>query len=404
VRIAAITDRAAPPDRALELLQLDMARLRAELDRIRAQAVGERATEDLPVAGFDWGALEPGVAQLSYALGRKHAYLWVRDATGISATVLAESPAQIERRLNEMLAADRLRSAETLEPALARLSDVLVPRGMLNEAKVVEIVADGKLSSIPFAALRSPTDPARRLVETHVVRNIASMLETPGPGPAQAPDWTFIGVSAGGGGPRQANTSFPGLSATRAEASAIAAMFSARDGAARVKLLGDADGNAREIQGLWSRGASILHFATHGLANVRQPMASLLLLPAKNTDGSGTYLTAGQVQEWRGEVGLVFLSACNTAVGQTRFADGMPGLQRAFLRAGARGVIATLWPIEDVAARDFSLEFYRRLMNSPPDVALRETQRAWLAAPPALKPAETLRRRMTAWAHVYYTQ
>ena len=147
-----------------------------------------------------------------------------------------------------------------------------------------------------------------------------------------------------------------------------------------------------------------MHFATHGLANVRQPMASLLLLPAKSADGSASYLTAGQVQEWRGDVGLVFLGACDSAVGPARFADGMPGLQRAFLRAGARGVVATLWPIEDVAARDFSLEFYRRLMSSAPDVALREAQRAWLHSPPGSKPEEGLRRRMTAWAHVYYTQ
>jgi hypothetical protein len=37
-------------------------------------------------------------------------------------------------------------------------------------------------------------------------------------------------------------------------------------------------------------------------------------------------------------------------------------------------------------------------------VALRETQRAWLVTLPGMKPADALRRRMTAWAHVYYTQ
>jgi tetratricopeptide (TPR) repeat protein len=409
VRIAANSDRSSPSARAQELLQLDMARLRAELDRVRAEvvapgeAVGVRPAGELPAAEFAWGALGPGEAQVSYALGQKHAYLWVRDTHGISATVLAETPAQVERRLDVLLAANRMQAPETLEAGLARLSQLLMPRGMLHDAAVVEIIADGKLANIPFAALRSPTDPARRLIETHVVRNVASMLKVPANGVAREPDWSFIAVSASGGGARRADKALPTLSATGSEAAAIAALFSTRDGAARVKLL-SADGTAQKIAGLWSGGAGIVHFATHGLANVRHPMASLLLLPATDADGQATYLTAGQVQEWRGEVGLVFLAACDTAVGPARFADGMPGLQRAFLRAGARGVIATLWPIEDVAARDFSLDFYRRLLELQPDVALRETQRAWLVTLPGMKPADALRRRMTAWAHVYYTQ
>ena len=179
VRIATFTDRSAPSKGAEERLQVEMARLRAELDRIRARAVGARAAEELPASAFSWGTLGPATAQVSYALGERHAYLWLRDERGIWATALAESPAQIERRLDALLAADRLRSPETLEPALARLSEVLVPAGMLRNAGVVEIIADGKLASIPFAALRSPTDASRRLVETHVVRIIASMLETP---------------------------------------------------------------------------------------------------------------------------------------------------------------------------------------------------------------------------------
>ena len=66
------------------------------------------------------------------------------------------------------------------------------------------------------------------------------------------------------------------------------------------------------------------------------------------------------MQEWRGDVELVFLSACETAVGPSRFAEGLPGMQRAFLRAGSRAVIATLWPVEDIYASEFAADFYRR--------------------------------------------
>jgi CHAT domain-containing protein len=156
---------------------------------------------------------------------------------------------------------------------------------------------------------------------------------------------------------------------------------------------------------LWSSGADVVHFATHALADLRQPLASLLVLPAKDASGAPAYLTAGQVQEWRGDVGLVFLSACESAIGPPRFAGGMPGLQSAFLRAGARGVIATLWPIEDVLAREFTADFYRRFTRGESAVeALSETQRAWLASNAARSEADSRRRRITALAHGYYTQ
>jgi CHAT domain-containing protein len=111
------------------------------------------------------------------------------------------------------------------------------------------------------------------------------------------------------------------------------------------------------------------------------------------------------VQDWRGDAGLVFLSACDSAIGPPRFAGGMPGLQSAFLRAGARGVIATLWPIEDVLAREFSADFYRRFKKDETAAqALSETQRAWLAPKPGARDDEHQRRRITALAHGFYTQ
>jgi len=147
-----------------------------------------------------------------------------------------------------------------------------------------------------------------------------------------------------------------------------------------------------------------VHFATHALADLRQPLASLLVLPATDAKGGPTYLTAGQVQAWRGDTELVFLSACESAIGPPRYAAGMPGLQRAFLRAGARGVIATLAPIEDVMAVQFATDFYGRYTGGMPAArALSETQRAWLAPVAGMDASDQLRRRMTALSHAYFS-
>jgi CHAT domain-containing protein len=256
--------------------------------------------------------------------------------------------------------------------------------------------------------LHSPRQPTRRLIESHSVTMIGSLFEPQSAPQSAAPRPLRVAVlSASGGQLRAVRTpvAFPNLPAAANEAHSIAELFRARDSSATIKLLYGADGNAAALEALWIHGADVVHFATHGLADLRQPLASMLMLPAVDAAGSPTYLTAGQVQEWRGDADLVFLSACETAVGQARFADGIPGLQRAFLRAGARGVIATLWPVEDAYASQFATDFYGRYTAGASAArALSETQRAWLAPVSGISANEQAHRRMTAWAHAFYTQ
>ena len=183
----------------------------------------------------------------------------------------------------------------------------------------------------------------------------------------------------------------------------MAALFKQRDAAAPIKLLMGAAGTSGALRDIWASGADVVHFATHALADLRQPVASLLVLPAMDASGKATYLTAGQVQGWHGDAELVFLSACESAIGPPQFAAGMPGLQRAFLRAGARGVIATLAPIEDVLAQQFATDFYSRYTTGESAArALSETQRAWLAPVKGRSESEKLRRRVTALSHAYF--
>jgi hypothetical protein len=63
-----------------------------------------------------------------------------------------------------------------------------------------------------------------------------------------------------------------------------------------------------------------------------------------------------------------------------------------------------LWPIEDVYAGQFATDFYRRYTaGTPAPRALAETQRAWAQSASGLRAGEQAHRRMTAWAHAYYT-
>jgi hypothetical protein len=185
---------------------------------------------------------------------------------------------------------------------------------------------------------------------------------------------------------------------------AIADLFESQDQGARVKLFAGTRGDAGTLRTLWSSGADVVHFATHALADLRQPLASLLVLPAKDASARRPiYCRPGPGVARRRGTGIPQRVRERHRPAAIRRRNA--GLQSAFLRAGARGVIATLWPIEDVLAREFTADFYQRFTRGESAVqALSETQRAWLAPNAALSEADARRRRITALAHGYYTQ
>jgi len=103
-------------------------------------------------------------------------------------------------------------------------------------------------------------------------------------------------------------------------------------------------------------------------------------IPAVENDGILTAEEAGGLQldgTW-----LVVLSACDTGVGEARAGEGVLGLRRGFVQAGAQNLLFTLWPIPDAQATiDFIREFYEtaeKTGNAPQ--ALADTQRKWLVA------------------------
>jgi CHAT domain-containing protein len=89
-------------------------------------------------------------------------------------------------------------------------------------------------------------------------------------------------------------------------------------------------------------------------------------------------------------VDLVVLSGCDTAAGRTLGAEGVFSLSRAFLYAGARRVIASLWPVEDRATAAFMAEFYRALLVEH------------IPAPTALRLAQQRLARDNRWSPPYY--
>jgi CHAT domain-containing protein len=97
------------------------------------------------------------------------------------------------------------------------------------------------------------------------------------------------------------------------------------------------------------------------------------------TDGDGI-LTAEEVGnlDLRG-TWLVVLAACDTGIGEPRSGEGVMGLRRGFVQAGAQNLLMTLWPVFDVSSGELMLDFYSALhQNNNPSEALARVQRVWL--------------------------
>ena len=135
------------------------------------------------------------------------------------------------------------------------------------------------------------------------------------------------------------------LPGSRDEVLDVAKTFEARR--AKVDLQLGADGTKEAFERALGAEYSIIHLAVHALADAKNPdHAALFLVPDKKTGIDGT-LDSAEVLTLKIRANVVVLSACETSVGRLEGQEGVGNLSRAFLLAGARTVVSTLWTIDD---------------------------------------------------------
>jgi CHAT domain-containing protein len=123
---------------------------------------------------------------------------------------------------------------------------------------------------------------------------------------------------------------------------------------------------------------AILHFATHGLLDPKNPKQLGLYLSMVNEAGQDEdgFITMQDVYNLRVPVSLVVLSACRTGLGEDVRGEGLIGLTRGFMHAGASSVVASLWKVDDEATAELMKYFYTNMLKKRmrPAAALREAQ------------------------------
>ena len=244
--------------------------------------------------------------------------------------------------------------------ALGKLYDLLFCcKSPDQEATDLIIAPDAELHKIPFAALRDENN--QTLAEKHRIRVLPSLtimkaiFDCPANYHNQKgavivgdPDVGSVFLKA-----TQETVPITRLEHAYKEAEEIARMVGVNP------LLGEEATKARFLEKL--RTAALVHIAAHGdsetgeIAFAPPPKKRKLLL-----DEEDVFLTMAEVQKAKVRAKLVVLSCCHSAEGPIR-SEGVIGMARAFLGAGARSVLGTLWAIDDNATLEFMRNFYQHL-------------------------------------------
>jgi len=314
----------------------------------------------------------------------------------------------------------------------AELSRMLLgPAASQLGRKRLAIVADGALQYIPFAALPAPSpgndewrnsraEPQPLFVEHEIVSlpsasTLATLRrETAGRKPAEkslavladpvfTDDDTRVSRDVGKAGPKEKTKSadsdktdigflqmtrsgretgvigaeggFGRLLSTRREAAAISALVPERE---RMQALDFEASRATALRPELGE-YRIVHFATHGMLNNTHPELSGIVLSLVNKEGhqQDGFLRLQDVYNLKLSAELVVLSACQTGLGKEIKGEGLIGLTRGFMYAGAPRVVASLWKVDDRATSELMKRFYQVVLGPErlsPAGALRQAQ------------------------------
>ena len=213
----------------------------------------------------------------------------------------------------------------------------------------------------------------------------ANSAETRGLGIQSAlTDVAGADASANAGNVKMQGLPLARLAGTRTEAEQITKL--AKTSGAQADTWLDLDASEDNVDSRDLSKYRVLHIATHGLLNAERPQFTGLVLSLvgnKNEDG---FLRTDEVFNLRLGSPLVMLSACETGLGKEKRGEGVMGLTRAFMYAGAPTVGVSLWSVADKSTAELMTDFYKRLLGSsaanagvPASTAMRDAQLAMIA-------------------------
>jgi CHAT domain-containing protein len=383
--------------------------------------------------------LDAETVLLEYSLSNNKSYLWAITANSIAGFQLPSQSdiEKVARQVYESLIAPnqiikgqttsqseaRLMQAKTIYPQVAlRLSQmVLAPAISITGKKRMVIIADGALQYIPFAALPNPQKPKDEaltandfhpLVEQYEIINMPSASTLSAirrEQESRKPAAKTVAVIADPVFNREDAKSRLSEIRQARQRSAKPQPYSLQVALRQMEIEGNkliidrlvfSHEEATAILLIAPQGESLgllnfqankqavmtsalnqyrfIHFATHGLLDSNRPELSKLILSLVDEEGKSLdgLLQLHEIYNLKLPAELVVLSACQTALGKEIKGEGLVGLTRGFMYAGAARVVASLWNVNDAATADLMSHFYKYMLQEKqrPAEALRNAQ------------------------------
>ncbi|HEV8130589.1 MAG TPA: CHAT domain-containing tetratricopeptide repeat protein [Acidobacteriota bacterium] len=364
---------------------------------------------------------------LEYALGNEHSYLWAVSPDSVANYELPER-AEIEKAARRFykLARTDTETPEFTEVATMLSQMLLSPAAALLGTKRLLVVAEGVLQYVPFAALPIPKQSAGRnpkatadyrpLITEHEIVNLPSastLAVLRGETGARKPAPKTVAVladpvfSSDDLRVKRRMKEHENIEVTSARSSQtrdlersamesgvsdtglrLARLIGSRREAAAIRVLVpegqrkqalDFEANRTTVISGELGDYRIVHFATHGLVNNVHPELSGLILSLVNERGEPQdgFLRLNEIYNLKLPAEIVVLSACQTGLGKEIKGEGLVGLTRGFMYAGAARVVTSLWKVDDQATSELMKYFYQGMLGPQklsPSAALRAAQ------------------------------
>jgi CHAT domain-containing protein/uncharacterized protein HemY len=165
------------------------------------------------------------------------------------------------------------------------------------------------------------------------------------------------------------------LPGTESEVNTIANLFKEKNIGSQVFLKAQANETAIKSGSL--KNYSLVHFATHGIVDEKNPELSRIYLQ-NDSDSEDGNLFAGEIYNLELNAELVALSACQTGLGKISKGEGVIGLSRALVYAGAKNIIVSFWSVADESTSELMTDFYKQLLENPTNNYSRDLRQAKL--------------------------
>lgn len=311
------------------------------------------------------GLTDPKTALLSYFIDEKNNRLYIFQITKSTFRIDDHTiPLEFDKYITGLRNGLYFNEAKTYSVSAQKLYSLLIPK---ISAKVNDLVIlpTGRLGIIPFEALlikeTESTDyktlpylinrfDIRYEFSAELIRQKSSLKgNMPSPSIFLFAPVTFP--------EKEGLSDLPG---TEKEVMDIRKLFTAR------QLTGDSYLRQKADEALVKSdrlsGYNLFHFATHGVVDENNPELSRVFLQT-GSDAEDGNLYAGEIYNLKLRANLVTLSACQTGLGKISKGEGVIGLSRALVFAGAKNVIVSFWSVADESTAELMTDFYSNLLK-----------------------------------------